>query len=316
MPEKIRNVAVIGAGALGAVYASLLYEMDRDSVCFIASGERYERLRKSGVVVNDKNYPIRVVRTNKAEKADKPGPADMIIVAVKYHQLDEAVRDISGLVGESTTILSVMNGIESEERLSAAYGAGKVLYAITLGIDALREGNRVRYTTQGRIIFGEAVNGPEPSPKVRRVTDVFDRAGINYEVPADMKAVMWFKFMVNVGINQASAVLRAKYGVFQSSSEARELMRSAMREVVALAGKLKINLSGADIEKFDPVLMSLSPDGKTSMLQDVEAGRKTEVEMLAGRVVELGEIYGVPTPVNRKLFQEIRQIEKHFIKNQ
>jgi 2-dehydropantoate 2-reductase len=123
---------------------------------------------------------------------------------------------------------------------------------------------------------------------------------------------MWFKFMINVGINQASAVLRGNYGVFQKSREARDLMEAAMREVVAVAQKLKVNLCAGDIEKFYPVLDSLSPDGKTSMLQDVEAGRKTEVEMLAGKLVELGEQYGVPTPVNRELFRKIREIEKNY----
>ncbi|MEN6463721.1 MAG: ketopantoate reductase family protein [Syntrophaceae bacterium] len=309
MPGKIKNVAIIGAGALGAVYASLLYGMDRESVCFIASGERCERLKKSGVAVNGRTFPIRVVSPD-----EKPDPAGLVIVAVKYHQLDEAVREIAGRVGENTVILSVMNGIDSEERLGAAYGMDKVLYAIALGIDALREGNSVRYTTQGRILFGEALNR-DLSPRVQSVKDLFDRAGINYEVPADMKAVMWYKFMINAGINQASAVLRASYGVFQTSAAARELMHSAMREVVAVAGKLNINLAGEDMEKFDPVLASLSPDGKTSMLQDVEAGRKTEVEMLAGKLVELGEKYGVPTPVNRKLFTEIRQIENGYLKS-
>jgi 2-dehydropantoate 2-reductase len=308
MPEMIRDVAIIGAGALGAIYASLLYEMDKKSVSFVASGERFERLRKSGVVVNGKTYPIKVVNSR-----DKSSPADLVIVAVKYHQLDEAIGEVSSRVGESTTIISVMNGIDSEERLGAVYGMDKVLYAIALGIDALREGNSVRYTTQGRILFGESLNGPEPSPKVKRIQDLFDRAGIKYEVPPDMLAVMWFKFMVNVGINQASAVLRAPYGVFQTSSGAGDLMRSAMREVIAVAGKMKINLTESDIARFDPVLMSLSPAGKTSMLQDVEAGRKTEVEMLAGKLIELGEKYGVPTPVNRRLFQEIREIEKGYL---
>ncbi len=311
MAGKIRKVAIIGGGALGAVYASLLYDMDRDSVSFIASGERFERLRKSGVIVNGKTYPINVI--NSKDKKDKIDPADLVIVAVKYHQLDEAIAEIANQVGKKTIIMSVMNGIDSEERIGAVYGMDNVLYAIALGIDALREGNSVRYTTQGRILFGEDLNRPEPSPRVQRVKDLFDRAGINYEVPADMKAVMWFKFMVNVGINQASAVLRAPYGVFQSSRDARELMHSAMLEVIALADKMKINLSGSDIEKFDPVLMSLSPDGKTSMLQDVEARRKTEVEMLAGKVIELGEKYGVSTPVNRELFKKIREIESGYL---
>jgi 2-dehydropantoate 2-reductase len=115
--------------------------------------------------------------------------------------------------------------------------------------------------------------------------------------------------MINVGINQASAVLRAPYGVFQTSKEARELMESAMREVIALAGKVHVSLSEQDMADFDPFLAVLSPQGKTSMLQDVEAGRKTEVEMLAGKIIEMGRCVGVPTPINQMLFDQIKKIE-------
>jgi len=303
MKKAIQKVSIIGAGALGSVYASLLYGMERDSVSFIAAGERYERLSSSGVVVNDRRFLIPVVRPD-----EDPQSADLLVVAVKYHQLEQAIGEMRGSVGDGTTILSVMNGIDSEERIAAAYGADKVLYAVALGIDALREGNRVRYTNQGKILFGEPDN-TVISEKTARVAELFDRAGICCEVPRDMMAVMWFKFMINVGINQASAVLRAPYGVFQTSAEARRLMESAMLEVVAIARKKNINLSGEDIKKFDPVLAILNPAGKTSMLQDVEARRKTEVEMLAGKVIELGEMYGIPTPVNRELFSEIRKLE-------
>jgi 2-dehydropantoate 2-reductase len=124
-----------------------------------------------------------------------------------------------------------------------------------------------------------------------------------------MIRLLWWKFMINVGINQASAVLRAPFSVFQTSQEARDLMESAMREVIMLSEKAGVNLSEEDIEKFHSVLHSISPQGKTSMLQDIEAGRKTEVEMFAGKVIELGTRLHVPTPVNQKLFDAIKKIE-------
>jgi 2-dehydropantoate 2-reductase len=115
--------------------------------------------------------------------------------------------------------------------------------------------------------------------------------------------------MVNVGANQTSAVLRANYGTLKTSPEARELMDSAMREVIAIARAMKVDLSEKDIEEWYKVLEPLNPEGKTSMFQDVEAGRKTEVEMFAGNVIELGKRCGVATPVNQRLFDELRRIE-------
>lgn len=306
MKKAIETISVIGAGAVGAAYAGMFYEMDRRCVSFVAGGNRGERLRREGMIVNGTRYLIPVITPEYVSD-----PSDLIIVAVKYHQLDEAMRDMKNRVGAGTIIMSVMNGIESEEQIGAVYGMEKVLYAVTMGIDALREGNRVTYTTQGKLFFGEVRNAV-PTERVARVQALFDKTGIIYEIPPDMLRVLWWKFLVNVGINQASAVLRAPYSVFQTSQEARDLMESAMREVIMLSEKVGVNLSGEDIEKFGSVLHSLSPQGKTSMLQDVEAGRKTEVEMFAGKVIELGKRFHVPTPVNQKLFDAIKKIEAKY----
>ncbi len=303
MKPSIETVSIIGAGALGAVYAAMLYDMDPRCVAFVAGGERAERLRREGVIINGKPYNIPILSPE-----DRAAPADLVMVAVKYQHLHDAIQDMKNRVGAETLIISVMNGIESEERIGAVYGMDKVLYCVSVGIDALRDGNSVIYTTQGKLFIGEAAN-IVLTERVRRVQALFDRAGIVYETAPDMMRILWWKFMINVGINQASAVLRAPYAVFQAVGEARELMGAAMREVVRVAGKVGVDLSEADIRDFDPYLFRLNPQGKTSMLQDVEAGRKTEIEMFAGRVIELGRRYDVPTPVNQKLFDQIRKIE-------
>ena len=276
--------------------------MDPRGVCFIASGARHDKLKRDGVVVNGKPYRIAVMSPEEAT------PADLLIVAVKHHHLDQAIGEMMKAVGAATTILSVMNGIDSEERIGAVYGKDKVVYGLTLGIDAVRDGNSVNYTNQGRIFFGEAKN-PELTDRVRRIKELFDRAGIANVIPPDMIRSLWFKYMVNVGVNQTSAVLRANYGTLKTSPEARDLMDSAMREVIAIAGAIKVDLGEKDIGEWYKVLDGLNPEGKTSMFQDVEAGRKTEVEMFAGTVIELGKRCGVATPVNQRLFDELRRIE-------
>jgi len=306
MKPSIETISIIGAGALGAAYGGLLHDMDVRSVSFVAGGNRFERLRNEGLIVNGKRYIIPVVPPE-----DLSAPADLIIVAVKYHHLDDAIRDMRNRVGAETAIISVMNGIESEERIGSVYGMEKVLYAVSVGIDALREGNRVNYSNQGKIFFGETRN-TFLTERVKHIQALFDKAGINYETPPDMIRILWWKFMINVGINQASAVLRAPFLVFQNSKEARNLMESAMREVITLSEKAQVNLIEEDIKRFNEILLDLNPQGKTSMLQDVEAGRKTEVEMLAGKVIALGRQYNLPTPVNQRLFDLIKEIEVKY----
>ncbi len=304
--SSIKRISLIGTGAMGAFYASKLFDMDPRCISLIADGERCERLRKKGFFVNDRHYVLPVVRPD-----DQSAPPDLIMVAVKHYHLPKAIRDIKNSIGHNTILLSVMNGIDSEERLGAAYGMEKVLYAVAVGIDALREDNRLTYTTQGRLFFGEAENRVI-SERVKALQALFDRAGITYETPVDMIRVLWWKFMINVGINQASAVLRAPYSEFQTSQEAKDLMESAMREVITIARKAKVDLTEKDIEDWYSVLSNLSPQGKTSMLQDVEAGRKTEADMLAGRVIELGKAYHIPTPVNEDIFKRLKAMEHEY----
>ncbi len=279
--------------------------MDPNSVAFIANGERYDALEQNGVIVNGKRYLIPVMNSGESISVG------LVIVAVKHHQLVDTISDIKKAVGEQTIILSVMNGIDSEERIGAVYGMDKVVYGLTLGMDAVRVHNSVNYSNQGRILFGEKDNS-NLTDRVKRISELFNKAGVAYTVPQDMIRSLWYKFMINVGANQTSAVQRATYGTLRSSSESKQLMDSAMREVISIAMIMEVALSEDDIVEWYKVLDTLGSDGKTSMLQDVEADRQTEVDMLAGTVIKLGKRHGVATPVNQQLFYELKRIERTF----
>jgi 2-dehydropantoate 2-reductase len=211
-------------------------------------------------------------------------------------------------VGPDTIILSLLNGIVSEEIIGREFGMEKMLYSFCVGTDAVRKGMDVHYTNMGKVVMGD--KDDPGSAKLAAVKEFFDRAGVPYSVPEDIMRELWWKFMLNVSINQVSAVLRAPYKVFTRGGEARELMILASREVISIDGRAGINLTEKDIQDYLEVIATLSPEGKTSMCQDVEAGRKTEVEIFSGTVIELGRKYGVPTPVNDILYRIIRAIEQ------
>ena len=303
--QKIHRVAILGGGAMGAFLASRFFDADSFSTEMIARGRYNDRLRSRGLVVNGKQYSMPVVHPDEATV-----PADLIVVALKHHHLKDAVHDLKKLVGSATIIISVMNGLDSEDYIGSIYGMDKVLYTISVGIDAVREGNQITYTKPGVLYFGELRN-TRPSQRVLRVQEAFDRAEIPYETPEDMNRMLWWKLMVNAGINQASAVMGAPYGVFQSSQDAQGLMEALMREVIELAKVVGVHLKDQDLDQWYGFLNSLSPQGKSSMLQDIEIGRKTEVEIFSGKIVELSSVHGVPTPVNRTVMQIIKVLEQH-----
>lgn len=299
------TTAIIGAGALGVMYAGAISRAGR-SVVFVTDGERAAKLESSPVRLNGETMDIPIERWG-----DRVYPR--VIVALKHHHIPAVVSVLPTIVAAGTTIISVMNGIDSERQLASALGNEgdpRVLYAMAAGMDAVRDGSDVRFTRLGTIFFGEKRNREgDPAPRVAAMQRYFDQVGIAWKTPADMERALWNKFMLNVGINQWSAVLRARYGVFHSCVNAQELMRRAMREVLEIARRREINLTETDLEDWFPIVNTLSPDGKTSMLQDIDAGRKTEVEMFAGRVVELGTEVGVATPVNQVLLDAIRTLE-------
>jgi 2-dehydropantoate 2-reductase len=304
--KKIETVSLIGLGAVGCVHLGTISEtVPMADIKVIASGERAERIEKSGVGLNGRRifFPVH-------EPGSGGKPADLLIFAVKQHQLGEAIEDAADQVGPDTIILSFLNGISSEGIIGAAFGAEKLLYCLLMGVDAVRDDSGVVYTTPGRIPFGDAVNEPGAySEKVLAVKEFFERVGIPCEIPRDMIRMLWMKFMLNVGFNQTTAVLRCPYGALQTGY-ARDLSISLMEEVVSVSAKENVALSRRDIDDAFPIIARLGPNGKTSMLQDVEAGRRTEVDIFGGAVVEMGKKHGVPVPMNETFVRLIRAIKE------
>lgn len=305
------RIAVVGAGALGCAYGEKLLEHHgAKDVAFLAEGDRLERLRSARIVVNGKELGMPVLGPGEWSSGDLL-PPELILLSVKYHHL-EAARDLmSGVAGENTQILSILNGIDSEEYLAATFGWDRVLYGMALGIDAVRVGYETTYKGLGRIFLGEGTNDP-PSPRVEAVNRLLTDSGIPTVVPKDMLHALWFKFMVNVGINQVSAILEAPYGHFQAMEEPRRMMDAAIAEVRELSKAEGHPLTDEDVDRWHEVMTGLDSDGKTSMLQDVEAKRKTEVEMFAGVICSLGERHGIPTPTNALFLELLHYRERTY----
>ncbi|MCL2736228.1 MAG: ketopantoate reductase family protein [Propionibacteriaceae bacterium] len=293
------RISIIGLGAMGASYAAKLHGVPDTQIRVIASGERAERLRRDGVIVNGVRHDFEVVSPDQ----DLPA-ADLVIVGVKYTGFVQALEDIRHHMGDQTIVLSLLNGITSEAEIAAAYPTCHPLLSITFGVDAVRHGQEVTYSSLGIMEFGEASNTSDLSWQAQWVARLFDAAGLAYEIPPDMTKRLWWKFMINTGVNQVTAVLECPYAVVQDSrSPAHDLMIAAQREVVAVAQARGIRLDETDIDAWITVLNALGPRQYTSMAQDVLAHRPTEAEIFSGAMRRMGDEEGVPVPVNTCLHQ-------------
>lgn len=300
---SINSISAIGLGAIGCTYYSKLYDYNPNIIKIVAGGERGLRYKKNGFVINGKKYDFTYVNPE-----EKCSPADLVIISVKSTQLAQALCDIKNHIGKNTIIISLLNGITSEKIIGEYFKTDNIIYSLCIG-DSNRDENRVDFSDMCHINFGEEKNDVY-SENVKAVKELFDRSKINYNIPLDMIHELWWKFMVNVGINQVSAILKSNYGDFKKSGYAKELMNKAMFEVIELSKKAGVNLNEDDLNKWYKRLDSINPNSKTSMCQDIIYGRKTEVDIFAGTVCKLGENYDLDTPINRVFLDIIKAMEE------
>jgi 2-dehydropantoate 2-reductase len=303
----IKTVSIIGLGALGILFGHHLSKrMPIEDLKIIADKDRIKRYQKDGVYCNGERCQFHYVTPE-----EDCEPADLLIFTVKFNGLKDAIQAVRNHVGEHTIILSLLNGITSEAIIAETYGMEKVLYCVAQGMDAVKVGNKLTYDHMGMLCFGEWEPGLI-SQKVKKVAEFFENLEIPHDVDHNMVKRQWGKFMLNVGVNQTVAVYKSNFGGVQKEGKARNTMISAMREVIKLSEKEGINLTDADLNYWLSVMDTLSPDGKPSMAQDVEARRFSEVELFAGTVIQLGEKYGIATPVNKELYNMIKSVESQY----
>ena len=303
----IKKVSIIGLGALGILFGNHLSKrMSKKNVRIIADAERIVRYENQKLFCNEELCEFYYVTPE-----EECEPADLLIFSVKFNGLEEAMQAAKKHVGKQTIILSLLNGISSEQMLSEQFGEDKVLYCVAQGMDAVKVGNKMSYDHMGMICFGDR-NPGAVSEKAKTVAKFFEQVELPYQLDTDMYKRQWGKFMLNVGVNQTVAVFKSNYGEVQRKGKARDTMIAAMREVIAISEKEGVFLTEEDLNYWLNVLGTLSPNGKPSMAQDVEASRLSEVELFAGTVIKLGKKHHLSTPVNQELYERIGEMEKHY----
>ena len=305
--NAINTVLIAGAGSIGLTVAERIFSGDPACVSILAKGERLERYRKDGLFVNGRRIDFRF---------GDGKPVDLIIIACKFHHLDAVIEDIRPYVKTGTIILSLLNGISSEEIIGKAFGRDRLPLAMIIGTDAFHRETKTVYTMPGVIHFGDADGNN--GRREKSLAKFFSRVKVPFELHGNMKRMYWYKFMINVGVNQITAALRLPYGAIQTNGnagelpEARSLIEMAMREVIAVANAEGIDLNEGDINTWYETVNALDAKSATSMCQDVLAERKTEVEMFALAMMDLGKKHRVPVPVNETLYLALRVIEKRY----
>ena len=301
--KDIKNVLICGIGAVGSIYANKIQNFDAENFRVLVDKQRYERYIKNPTIFNGKELNFNYILPD-----DNNFKADLIIIATKYDGLFDVIENIKNFVQEDTVIMSLLNGVTSEKIIAQTYGREKLLYSYFIGHSAVRTGRNIVHDDVNTIVYGS--ENSADFDNVQRVKKYFERVGINYKIPEDIIHSLWLKFMLNVAANQTTAILRFTFGEFLENDKCMEFAINLMKEVQLIAKAEGVKNTDVMIEETISHLHTMIPDGKTSMLQDVEAGRKTEVEMFAGTVIKLGLEHGIPTPYNKIVKEMIEIIQK------
>jgi len=298
------HVTILGLGAMGILFGDhIVRNLGPDRLRFLADGSRLERYRREGAWCNGQPCDFRF-----SDGSD--GPAQLLIFAVKAPDLEQAISLAAPVVDEDTVILSLLNGVTSEEILEQAFGPEKVLYTVTQGMDAVREGNRLTYHTAGQMFLGLPEEDYfDRGDKLTEALDLLCRAGLPFVREEEILHRMWCKFMLNVGVNQVCMAYETDYGGVQVPGPLRDTMIAAMDEARKVGACQGVLVTQRDKAEYLAVLDALHPSGIPSMRQDGLAHRRTEVELFAGAVLELAARFGMNAPVNRMLYDRIRAME-------
>ena len=302
----ISKAAIIGRGAVGLLYGSLIARnIGSDAVEFVMDDERFARRAGQIVAINGKLCDIATIPASEAQ------PVDLVILTVKAPGLDSAIDTMERLVGPQTRIVTLLNGVTSEERVAARFGWERTVLSVAQGMDAVFIGADMTYTHPGEIRFG-AAEGTAPGV-VEDIADFYVRAGIAHTVEPDICHRLWTKLMLNVGINQTCMAYGGTYGsASEAGSEQNRCFIAAMREALAVAQAEGVNVTEDDLSQMAALIASLDPDGMPSMAQDRINGKPTEVEEFSGTVIRLAEKHGILVPQNRWLYARIREIETSY----
>ncbi len=303
--KNIHIVSIVGLGAIGSYFAEKIQPVLKDNLRIIAGGRRKEQLEKEGRIINGHQRFFHLVSPE-----ENTGYSDLVLICSKMTGLKQALKDAGNQIGPETIILTPLNGVESEEVAASMYGRDQVLYSL-MRVSSVKSGNQITFDPEVSYIeFGEQINDPNAlSPKVQKVKEFFDLAAIPSVIRPDMLRAIWEKYVCNVSENQVSAVLNIPFGAWGACTDADRLRLLTAKEVIQIARKKGIPIEENYAEKHLDRLKKLPPGNTPSTLQDLLAGRKTEVEMFAGTILRMGKELDIPTPFNEFLYHAIRVLE-------
>jgi len=309
--EGMMKIAVVGSGALGGFFGVTFAVNGQEVTLVDTDAEKVKAIRESGLTVSTKEGE-KSVRLGISTRTDEVGQVDLVFFSVKSYATLEAARSLPPLIGEGTLVMSIQNGIGNVEKIASVVGPKRVIGGITAHSFQMLSPIHIRYVGGAGYLHIGMIEG-ENSSRVQEIAEILRNGGIQVEVNESIQNYIWYKLLINTPINAIAAITGLKNGELAENEEAHRLMHIVADEALAVAKAENIRLLMTE----HPVKVCISAlraasENKASMLQDIEAKRRTEIDAINGAIVERGENLGIPTPVNKALTGLVKIMECRF----
>lgn len=287
------KVALIGAGAVGGYFIWGFHQNKDIELTVIADGERKIKLEREGIIINDEIYHPCI------KSADEASKQDLVLIATKYSGLDNAIQMLSPLMGESTIVLSLLNGVDSEEKIANVIGWEHVEYSL-MRIASKREEKKIYFDPDNTM--GLFVGTDKLSEEIK---EILKQSKVNCTFEDNIIQDVWIKYASNIANNLPQAVLGVNASLYTDSEHGKFLAEKLWAEVYSVALK-----KGIDVGEKAIIFTEVPKTSKYSTLQDIEAGRHTEIDMFAGHLIEMAKEYGIEVPYAEYTYHAIKVLEE------
>ncbi|MBI5748427.1 MAG: 2-dehydropantoate 2-reductase [Nitrospinae bacterium] len=309
------KILIVGAGAVGGYFGGMLAKAG-ENVTFLARGEHLKAIQEKGLYIKSINGDFNI-KIKAVERPDDNEKYDLIIIAVKSYDLPDACNNIKGTVKNDTVLMSLLNGVDSEEIIGSIFGIEKVIGSVAFIGSQILEVGVISHTASGMITIGELDNPLNPlllrgtEGRCEKILKIFERAKIPIKISENIQKDIWAKMLWNTGFNAITALTGSLVSDVLSIPESRKIVEMTMKETVEVANKKGIRLSDDIVEKTVSKTLKAG-EIKTSMLQDRENGKAMEIDSINGAIVRLGHEMNITVPVNETLYGALKVINKRL----
>ena len=301
------KIAIFGTGGVGGYFGGRLAQAGED-VTFIARGEHLRAIKERGLRIESRTGDFTIFPAKATDNVSEVGDVDLVIVGVKAWQVPEAAREMKPLVGPTTTVVPMQNGVDAAAQLVSELGYHNVIGGLCRIVSFVVGPGHIRHAGfKPSIIIGELDN--RRSDRVVAIEKMFKHAGVEITIAPDIQVALWTKFLFIASFSGVGAVANAPAGVIRSDPKWRSQMIEAMEEIYALAHARGIKLPPDSVDTVMAGVDGLPEDATSSMQRDIAAGKPSELESQTGAVVRLARETGVAAPTHEMIYETLKPSE-------